>query len=167
MVLDRTFRIRTALGPQEALAAIQPLLIRPDTVAERTFALAEAASDDTGHSDRYLGAVESGGFRIVRPTVWPPNHRPEAIAVVRPLNGGSEVQVQIGPTPHSIRVLSALSLIVVAAATLFAILELPGPVAWALGIFAVAVGWGCLALAVRNDARRLRNRLGTVLHAGA
>ena len=69
MVLDRTFLITTALGPQETLSAIQPLLIRPDTAAERASALAEAASDDSGLSDRYLGVVETGGFRIVRPTL--------------------------------------------------------------------------------------------------
>ena len=167
MVLARTLIIKTALGPQEVLSAIQPLLIRSDTVAERAFALAEAASDDSGYGDRYLGVVEAGAFRIVRPTLWPPNYRPEATASVRPVGGGSEVQVRLRATSHSIRVFSALSLLVMAAATLFAILELPGPAAWGLGILVVAVSWGSLALAVHNDARRLRNRLVTVLHAGA
>ena len=167
MVLDRTFLITTTLDPQETLAAIQPLLIRPDTAAERASALAEAASDDSGLSDRYLGVVETGGFRIVRPTLWSPNYRPEATAIVRPVSGGSELQVRIGPTLHNIRVLFVLSLLVMAAATLFVVLELPGPAAWALGILAVAVTGCSLAVAVRNDARRLRTRLVTVLHAGA
>ena len=167
MVLDRTFLITTTLDPQETLAAIQPLLIRPDTVAERASALAEAASDDSGLSDRYLGVVEASGFRIFRPTLWSPNYRPEATAIVRPVSGGSELRIRIGPTAHSICVLFVLSLLVMAVATLFVVLELPGPAAWAPGILAVAVTWCSLAVAVRNDARRLRTRLVTVLHAGA
>ena len=167
MTLTHTFRITSPLGPQEVMVAIQPLLIHPDTVAERAFASMEAASDDSGLSDRYFGVTESGGFRLVRPTFGSPNLRPEATGIVRSSPVGSEIQVRIGPTPSTIRLLGVLSFLVFAVTALFSVFVLPGSLVWLIGILAVPVAWGSLAFGAYNDARRLRNRLAVILHAGA
>ncbi len=167
MALTQQFRITSPLGPQEVLAVIQPLLIHPDTVAERAFASMETASDDSGLTDRYLGATDPGGFRLVRPTFGSPNLRPEATGIVRSSHVGSEIQVRISPTPPTVRLLGVLSFLILALTALFSVFVLPGSLVWLIGVLAVPVAWGSLAFGVHNDARRLRNRLTAILNTGA
>jgi hypothetical protein len=165
--LTRAFAIATRLTPQEAMEAVQTLLIRPNILPARVYTSLEAALDDSGLNDRYQGVAQPYAFEFVRPTSASRMLRPVASGAIHSAPTGSRVVVRIGPTSRNLWILTASSLLAVAAAAFFAAV-IPGwPLAWLLGAGGVAGWWLILAIGVHTEARRLQNRLASLLHAGA